>query len=67
MSKPAVALYAGAYTPVEGVRLLKEYLDLAQQYPTPMRMVRGHTFGLIGEQLIKLVVLLSVLPARHQH
>ena len=34
---------------MEGVRLLKEYLDLAEQYPTPMRMVRGHTFGLIGQ------------------
>ena len=34
---------------MEGVRLLKEYLDLAEQYPTPMRMIRGHTFSLIGE------------------
>ncbi|KAL3146164.1 tRNA-dihydrouridine(16/17) synthase [NAD(P)(+)]-like protein [Trebouxia sp. C0010 RCD-2024] len=41
----------GAYTAVEGVRLLKEYLDLAEQFPTPMRMVRGHTFGLIGPWL----------------
>ena len=37
---------------MEGVRLMKEYLDLAEQYPTPMRMVRGHTFGLIGQYAI---------------
>lgn len=41
----------GAYTAVEGVRLMKEYLDLAEQYPTPMRMIRGHTFSLIGPWL----------------
>lgn len=41
----------GAYTAIEGVRLLKEYLDLAEQFSTPMRMVRGHTFGLIGQCL----------------
>lgn len=41
----------GAYMPVEGVRLLKEYLELAEQYPTPMRMIRGHTFSLIGPWL----------------
>jgi hypothetical protein len=28
---------------------MKEYLDLAEQYPTPMRMIRGHTFSLIGQ------------------
>lgn len=39
----------GAYTALEGVRLMKEYLDLAELYPTPMRMIRGHTFSLIGQ------------------
>lgn len=41
----------GAYTALEGVRLMKEYLDLAELYPTPMRMIRGHTFSLIGPWL----------------
>ncbi len=42
-------LVTGAYTALEGVQLMKEYLDLAEQYPTPMRMIRGHTFSLIGQ------------------
>ena len=46
---PCQHWYTGAYTALEGVRLLKEYLDLAEQYPTPMRMIRGHTFSLIGQ------------------
>ncbi len=43
------AFVTGGYTALEGVRLMKEYLDLAEQYPTPMRMIRGHTFSLIGQ------------------
>ncbi len=49
--KSMSGLVAGGYTALEGVRLIKEYLDLAEQYPTPMRMIRGHTFSLIGQYL----------------
>ena len=40
--------------------MLKEYLDLAEQYPTPMRMVRGHTFGLIGQCLVSLITTIII-------
>jgi tRNA-dihydrouridine synthase 1 len=36
------------YTPAHGIPLLREYLHLVLQYPTPMRMVRGHVHKLIG-------------------
>ncbi|KAG1661006.1 hypothetical protein FOA52_007171 [Chlamydomonas sp. UWO 241] len=36
------------FTPAHGISLLREYLHLVQQYPTPMRMVKGHVHKLIG-------------------
>ncbi len=38
----------GAKNPTEGCDLLLEYLDLAETYPTPFRMIRGHAFSLLG-------------------
>ncbi len=55
-------LVTGAYTALEGVRLMKEYLDLAEQYPTPMRMIRGHTFSLIGQYCCLLSTLCFLSP-----
>ena len=43
-----LACDAGGYSPRLGVSLLKEYLDLAEEWSTPLRMIRGHTFSLIG-------------------
>lgn len=43
-----VCLNIGPFLPKDGVGLLREYLALAEQWDTPMRMVRGHTFSLIG-------------------
>ena len=34
--------------PLEGCRLLLEYLDLCDVYPVPHRMVKGHAFRMIG-------------------
>ena len=39
---------AGRLAPLEGTRLLLEYCDLAEADKTPIRMVRGHSFSLIG-------------------
>lgn len=41
-------LCAGRLGPLEGARLLLEYCDLAEADRTPIRMVRGHSFSLIG-------------------
>lgn len=38
----------GAKSPTEGCELLLEYLDLAETYTTPFRMIRGHAFSLLG-------------------
>jgi hypothetical protein len=36
--------------PLDGARLLLEYFDAAEEHgPTPFRMVKGHTFKLLGE------------------
>ena len=42
-----VSVQAG-WGPLEGTRLLLEYCDLAEADKTPIRMVRGHSFSLIG-------------------
>ena len=39
---------SGACSPVEGPARLLEYLKLVDKYDTPMRMVRGHAFKLLG-------------------
>ena len=39
----------GHFRGTAGAQLLLEYLDLAEQYPTPMRMVTGHAFKMLGE------------------
>lgn len=39
----------GAFKGAAGAELLLEYLDLAEQHPTPMRMVTGHAFKMLGE------------------
>lgn len=36
--------------PLEGCRLLLEYLDLCDVYPAPFRMVKGHAFRMIGKK-----------------
>jgi len=41
----------GQFKGTAGVNLLLEYLELAEQYPTPMRMVTGHAFKMLGEHL----------------
>ncbi|KAK9859393.1 hypothetical protein WJX84_003115 [Apatococcus fuscideae] len=41
----------GAKSPTEGCELLLEYLDLAESYTTPFRMIRGHAFSLLGDWL----------------
>eukprot|EP00891_Asterochloris_glomerata_P000585 jgi/Astpho2/585/fgenesh1_pm.00013_%23_6_t len=41
----------GRLGPLEGARLLLEYCDLAEADRTPIRMVRGHSFSLIGDWL----------------
>ena len=42
-------LVGGAFSHLDGCQLLLEYLDLAEQHPTPLRMVCGHAFKLLGE------------------
>ena len=39
----------GTFRGAAGARLLLEYLELAEQHPTPMRMVTGHAFKMLGE------------------
>lgn len=34
---------------LEGCRLMLEYLDLWEKHPVPSRMVRGHTFKMLGK------------------
>ena len=46
--RPSRLSAGGAKAPTEGCDLLLEYLKLAQQYPTPFRMIRGHAFSLLG-------------------
>ena len=47
---PARALPGGAYNGRDRAALLLEYLDIAAEYPPPMRMVTGHTFKMLGER-----------------
>ena len=42
----------GSFGPLDGCQLLLEYLALAERYPTPIRMVRGHAFKLLGESYL---------------
>ena len=45
----------GDFKGAAGAKLLLEYLDLAEQHPTPMRMVTGHAFKMLGEKSSYLV------------
>lgn len=47
---PARLTPEGQFRGTAGAELLLEYLDLAEQHPTPMRMVTGHAFKMLGEQ-----------------
>ncbi|KAK9820395.1 hypothetical protein WJX72_009905 [[Myrmecia] bisecta] len=38
----------GAYSLAEAPQLMLEYLELAEKYPCPMRMVVGHTHSVLG-------------------
>jgi hypothetical protein len=40
-------------TPLESLRLAREYLELVLACPVPMRMVRGHMHRLIGEAALE--------------
>ena len=46
---PARLSPEGHFRGTAGAQLLLEYLDLAEQHPTPMRMVTGHAFKMLGE------------------
>jgi tRNA-dihydrouridine synthase 1 len=41
----------GRFRGAAGARLLLEYLELAEEHPTPMRMVTGHAFKMLGEPI----------------
>lgn len=51
----------GAYSLVEAISLLQEYLELAEQYPVPIRMVKGHMHRLVGSWLAEHVDLRDVI------
>jgi tRNA-dihydrouridine synthase 1 len=55
----------GAATFMCGPRLLLEYLDLCEQYPTPWRMVKGHAFKLLGPWLAEYIDLRERLNKGH--
>ncbi len=46
---PARLTPEGQFRGTAGAQLLLEYLDLAEEHPTPMRMVTGHAFKMLGE------------------
>ncbi len=48
---PARLTPEGEFRGTAGAQLLLEYLDLAEQHPTPMRMVTGHAFKMLGESV----------------
>jgi len=59
---PHSAMAAAAERPPEWPALLAlEYCELATQYPTPMRMVRGHVHKLLGPWLAELTHLRDLL------
>lgn len=51
----------GEFGPFEGADLLLEYLELAEKYPVPFRMVKGHAFKLLGPWLTEFVDLREAL------
>ena len=48
-------LPGGAMAPLDGPRLLLEYLELVERYPVPYRMVKGHAFKLLGPWLTEFI------------
>lgn len=48
---PHRLLPTGEVTVVEGIERCLEYLELAEQYPVPFRMMKGHMFKLLGPWL----------------
>ena len=50
---PARLTPEGQFRGTAGAQLLLEYLDLAEEHPTPMRMVTGHAFKMLGESVGK--------------
>ena len=38
-----------ARDPLEGCRLMLEYVELTRRHNTPLRMVKGHAFKMLGE------------------
>ena len=59
---PARLTPEGQFRGTAGAQLLLEYLDLAEQHPTPMRMVTGHAFKMLGEYCQT-----SGQPCMHNH
>lgn len=49
--RPITMAEAPVVTPLESLRLAREYLELVLACPVPMRMVRGHMHRLIGDWL----------------
>ena len=46
----AAMLLQGGYTVLEGCQFVQEYLQLCEQYPAPIRMVKGHVHKLVSAQ-----------------
>jgi tRNA-dihydrouridine synthase 1 len=58
---PQRLLPGGELTQTDGPKMLLEYLELCKTYPVPWRMLKGHTFKLIGPWLSEFVDLRDVL------
>ncbi|KAF5832607.1 FMN-linked oxidoreductase [Dunaliella salina] len=41
----------GGYTVLQGCQLVQDYLRLCEQYPAPIRMVKGHVHKMVGPWL----------------
>lgn len=55
MFSPQRYLPGGEWTPLDGPKILLEYLDLAEQYPVAYRMTKGHAFKLLGPWLTEFI------------
>jgi tRNA-dihydrouridine synthase 1 len=52
---PKRLLPGGEYNVNEGPQLLLEYLELCEKYPVHYRMIKGHTFKLLGPWLTEFI------------
>jgi tRNA-dihydrouridine synthase 1 len=55
MFSPQRYLPGGEWTPLDGPKILLEYLDLVEQYPVAYRMIKGHAFKLLGPWLTEFI------------